>query len=154
MQLRKKISAINLKPCSCAKNLTFTFSFPASTAAVSSSSSNAEQSATAAEIPTKNPRITEHPISMTVARNEPVTLSCKARGDPDPEIEWFRDGKPVRTAPSDPASHRILLPDGSLFFLRAMQSKKEQDAGVYWCVAANDEGVSRSHNATLDIACE
>jgi hypothetical protein len=91
---------------------------------------------------------------MTVARNEPVTLSCKARGDPDPEIEWFRDGKPVRTAPSDPASHRILLPDGSLFFLRAMQSKKEQDAGVYWCVAANDEGVSRSHNATLDIACE
>ena len=72
------------------------------------------------------PSITEHPISMTVARNEPVTLGCKARGSPSPEIEWFRDGRAVRTAPADPTSHRILLPDGSLFFLRAMQSKKEQ----------------------------
>ena len=63
---------------------------------------------------------------MTVARNEPVTLGCKARGSPSPEMEWFRDGRAVRTAPADPTSHRILLPDGSLFFLRAMQSKKEQ----------------------------
>ena len=55
-----------------------------------------------------------------------MTLGCKARGSPSPEIEWFRDGLAVRTAPADPTSHRILLPDGSLFFLRAMQSKKEQ----------------------------
>jgi roundabout axon guidance receptor 2 len=91
---------------------------------------------------------------MTVARNEPVTLSCKASGNPKPNIDWFRDGQPVRTAPDDPASHRILLPDGSLFFLRAMQSKKEQDAGIYWCVASNEVGVARSNNATLEIACK
>ena len=91
---------------------------------------------------------------MTVARNEPVTLSCKASGDPMPTIEWFRDGQPVKTAPEDPVSHRILLPDGSLFFLRAMQSKKEQDGGVYWCVASNEIGVARSNNATLEIACK
>jgi roundabout axon guidance receptor 2 len=100
------------------------------------------------------PRIVEDPINMTVARNEPITLGCKATGKPDPTIEWFRDGSLVRTAPYDPQSHRILLPDGSLFFLRAMQSKKEQDAGVYWCVASNELGAARSANATLEIACK
>ena len=91
---------------------------------------------------------------MTVARNEPVTLSCKASGTPTPSIEWYRNGQPVKTAPDDPVSHRILLPDGSLFFLRAMQSKKEQDGGIYWCVASNERGVARSNNATLEIACK
>ena len=91
---------------------------------------------------------------MTVARNEPVTMNCKAAGNPEPEIEWYRDGSLVRTAPTDPQSHRILLPDGSLFFLRAMQSKKEQDSGTYWCIASNSHGVARSKNATLEIACK
>lgn len=100
------------------------------------------------------PVILEHPLDMTVARNEPVTLSCKASGSPRPEIDWFKDGSRVKTAPNDPQSHRIKLPDGSLFFLRAMQSKKEQDAGTYWCVASNVMGVARSNNATLEIACK
>ena len=98
------------------------------------------------------PEITQHPINRTVIRNEPVTLDCRA--SESAEIEWFKDGLLVKTAPQDPQSHRILLPDGSLFFLRAMQNKKEQDAGVYWCVASNEHGVARSTNATLDIACK
>lgn len=100
------------------------------------------------------PSIVEHPLDITVERNEPVTLKCKVKGVPKPTIEWFRNGERVVAAPQDPSSHRILLPDGSLFFLRAVQSKKEQDGGVYWCVARNSEGVARSSNATMDIACE
>lgn len=105
-------------------------------------------------IPGSVPEITQHPLNNTVVRNEPVTLDCRAEGSPLPVIEWFKDGLLVKTAPDDPSSHRILLPDGSLFFLRAMQNKKEQDSGIYWCVASNSDGVARSSNATLDIACK
>lgn len=100
------------------------------------------------------PKILENPLNITVIRNEPVTLSCKASGHPEPEIVWYKNGVPVKTAVDDPESYRIVLPDGSLFFLRAMQGKKEQDAGIYWCVASNSFGVARSDNASLEIACK
>ena len=73
------------------------------------------------------PTILEHPLDMTVARNEPVTLNCKATGEPEPMVDWYKDGRPVGTAPADPSSHRIILPDGSLFFLRAVHGKKVCD---------------------------
>ena len=68
-----------------------------------------------------------------VVREEPATLRCEAAGDPEPEITWMRaaaagessgGGGPaaneeaVETAPAYPDSHRVLLPAGSLFFLR------------------------------------
>lgn len=49
-------------------------------------------------------------------------------------------------------SHRVLLPTGSLFFLRAVQSRKSDDAGVYWCEAENEDGRTKSKNATLIVA--
>ena len=102
----------------------------------------------------KAPVILEHPLDMTVARNEPVTLNCKANGEPEPIVDWYKDGAPVLTAPSDPTSHRIILPDGSLFFLRAVHGKKEKDSGVYHCRASNIVGSSYSRNATLEVSCK
>ncbi|CAG0882955.1 unnamed protein product [Darwinula stevensoni] len=94
------------------------------------------------------PKITEHPTDVTVGRNQPVTLNCQASGSPDPSITWYKNGVPV-TGIRDQEPHRVLLPSGSLFFLRV---RKEQDAGVYHCEARNSAGSARSHDATLSVA--
>ncbi|XP_066254653.1 roundabout homolog 2-like isoform X1 [Euwallacea similis] len=98
------------------------------------------------------PRITEHPVDTTVARHDPATLNCQANGEPEPSYTWYKDGSVLRTTLQDSRSHRVVLPAGSLFFLKVVQSRKESDAGVYWCEASNALGKVRSRNATLTVA--
>eukprot|EP00094_Tigriopus_californicus_P009323 TCALIF_08989-PA protein Name:"Similar to Robo1 Roundabout homolog 1 (Mus musculus)" AED:0.61 eAED:0.61 QI:0/0/0/0.5/1/1/2/0/159 len=98
------------------------------------------------------PIILEHPTDLIVPENEPVTLTCHAAGTPRPMVQWFRAGTgKVETATQNAGSRRIQLPDGSLFFLG---TKETVDAGKYWCEAFNANGIARSKNATLEIACE
>nr|XP_045591261.1 roundabout homolog 1-like [Procambarus clarkii] len=96
------------------------------------------------------PVIKEHPSNMVARRNDPATLNCAASGAA--RVRWFRDGEEVVTSTQDPRSHRVLLPSGSLFFLRVTATRKDSDTGTYWCVASNSYGTTRSHNATLTVA--
>ncbi|KAK7037858.1 hypothetical protein SK128_027937 [Halocaridina rubra] len=96
------------------------------------------------------PVIREQPSNVVARRNDPATLNCAASGEA--RITWYRDGREVVTSTQDTRSHRVLLPSGSLFFLRVANNKRDSDAGTYWCAASNDYGVTRSKNATLTIA--
>ena len=93
----------------------------------------------------------KHPSDITVDKYEPATLNCKADGKPEPAINWYKNGEKVHTS-VDGAAHRVLLPTGSLFFLKVAQNGRDSDAGTYWCVAKNKLGTARSHNAILQVA--
>ncbi|XP_034025004.1 roundabout homolog 2-like isoform X2 [Thalassophryne amazonica] len=99
------------------------------------------------------PRIVEDPSDLIVCKGEPATLNCKVEGRPAPSIEWYKDGKRVETDKDDPRSHRMLLPSGSLFFLRIVHGRRSKpDEGVYTCVAQNYLGEAISRNASLEVA--
>ncbi|XP_053702998.1 roundabout homolog 3 isoform X2 [Synchiropus splendidus] len=99
------------------------------------------------------PRIVEHPSDLIVSKGEPATLNCKAEGRPTPMVEWYKDGERVETDREDPRSHRMLLPSGSLFFLRIVHGRRSKpDEGVYVCVARNYLGEAVSRNASLEVA--
>lgn len=84
-----------------------------------------------------------------VKKHDPVSLSCKADGTPPPKIEWYKDNELVKES-----FNRILLPNGDLFILNVMNNKKDKDIGIYYCLALNEHGKTRSRNATIEIACE
>ncbi|XP_075450096.1 roundabout homolog 2 isoform X4 [Ascaphus truei] len=99
------------------------------------------------------PRIVEHPSDVIVSKGEPTTLNCKAEGRPTPTIEWYKDGERVETDKDDPRSHRMLLPSGSLFFLRIVHGRRSKpDEGSYVCVARNYLGEAVSRNTSLEVA--
>uniref|UniRef100_A0A3P8VAI6 Roundabout, axon guidance receptor, homolog 2 (Drosophila) n=1 Tax=Cynoglossus semilaevis TaxID=244447 RepID=A0A3P8VAI6_CYNSE len=99
------------------------------------------------------PRIVEHPSDLIVSKGEPATLNCKAEGRPTPTVEWYKDGERVETDKDDSRSHRMLLPSGSLFFLRIVHGRRSKpDEGAYVCVARNYLGEAVSRNASLEVA--
>ncbi|KAF3847519.1 hypothetical protein F7725_020547 [Dissostichus mawsoni] len=99
------------------------------------------------------PRIVEHPSDLIVSKGEPATLNCKAEGRPTPTVEWYKDGERVETDRDNPRSQRMLLPSGSLFFLRIVHGRRSKpDEGSYVCVARNYLGEAASHNASLEVA--
>lgn len=104
----------------------------------------------AEEIP---PRIIHHPSDVVVKLGSPARFSCGAEGSPEVTIEWLRNGHPLTLSTEDGKMQPVVLPDGSLLYLRVGAGRGAQShEGVYACVARNSAGRATSRNASLYIA--
>ncbi|XP_028269954.1 hemicentin-1 isoform X2 [Parambassis ranga] len=80
-------------------------------------------------------------VEYTAVLGQPVSLECVADGQPQPEVTWHKDRRPV----SDSA-HIHVFANGTL----AITSTQRSDAGLYTCTAKNLAGRA-SHDMRLLI---
>lgn len=94
------------------------------------------------------PRIDQNPMGVIVVNiSDPVTLECRASGEPRPIITWFKNGIALNVL----ANNRYtLIRNSDLFIVSARVGRGERsDSGVYYCIAKNEHGEARSSNASL-----
>ncbi|XP_056668537.1 hemicentin-2 isoform X2 [Monodelphis domestica] len=74
------------------------------------------------------------PQEHNILEEQEVRLECEAEGQPQPDISWLKDGRPlgVHTAP-----HLRFYTDGSSLVLKGLKSS---DSGAYTCLAQNSVG--------------
>ena len=96
------------------------------------------------------PRIEQHPSHTVVNTSEPVTLECRASGEPRPTISWYKDAALISYN-----SRFSLIHDSNLFIMSASVGKgNRSDSGVYFCKASNEFGEANSANASLIVTCK
>lgn len=80
------------------------------------------------------PIITHGPVNQTLPVKSVAVLNCKAIGNPVPIISWYCDGIPVL-----PSNKVNMTESGTLTI---MDLEKDQDQGLYTCVASSRSGKS------------
>uniref|UniRef100_A0A8C2JBN5 Contactin 3a, tandem duplicate 1 n=1 Tax=Cyprinus carpio TaxID=7962 RepID=A0A8C2JBN5_CYPCA len=93
---------------------------------------------------TKQPGSIVFPLHLNEPSRE-VTFSCEAQGHPPPSYRWKMNDSFI---PPQPGS-RYSISGGNL---RISQLNKEEDAGIYQCLASNSFGTILSREASLHIA--
>ncbi|KAL3249344.1 hypothetical protein MRX96_056063 [Rhipicephalus microplus] len=92
----------------------------------------------------ERPRIVQEPQPQEVELGEPANLTCKAEGQPRPDIYWTQNGADVYFGGR---SDIDMLEDGTL----VIRSAKEDHEGVYRCKAENAAGAAISRTAQLSV---
>lgn len=82
---------------------------------------------------------------MNVVEGDVLKLEAEITGFPVPEIQWLKDGAPIRLAPE---VNFICQPNGVIGL--TIDSARPEDAGVYTVNAVNKLGDS-SDKATVDV---
>ncbi|XP_030000348.1 hemicentin-1 [Sphaeramia orbicularis] len=80
-------------------------------------------------------------VEYTAVLGQPVSLECVADGQPQPEVTWHKDRRPVVDG-----AHIRTFANGTL----AVSSTQRSDAGLYTCTAKNLAGRA-SHDIRLVI---
>ncbi|VDN96274.1 unnamed protein product [Rodentolepis nana] len=95
------------------------------------------------DVQTKPRFVTDDPRTTTVeiTQGKILELQCKVEGDPNPEIEWRKDGRMVTPkrgvgAPGG-LSGVVLSPDGSTL---TVYSVSDSSSGIFTCSAFNTHG--------------
>uniref|UniRef100_A0A8C8M5M0 Hemicentin 2 n=1 Tax=Oncorhynchus tshawytscha TaxID=74940 RepID=A0A8C8M5M0_ONCTS len=83
-------------------------------------------------------------VEYTAVLGQPVSLECVADGQPQPEVSWHRERRPVTEG-----AHIQLFANGTLRIAASQRS----DAGLYTCSAKNLVGRA-SHDMRLVIMSE
>ncbi|XP_049719178.1 leucine-rich repeats and immunoglobulin-like domains protein 1 isoform X1 [Elephas maximus indicus] len=91
------------------------------------------------------PSFTKMPHDIAIRTGTMARLECAARGHPNPQIAWQKDGGTDFPAARERRMH--VMPDDDVFFITDV---KVDDMGVYSCTAQNTAG-SVSANATLTV---
>lgn len=92
------------------------------------------------------PDFTKEPETSTfdVNTGKDVTLDLKVSGKPEPEVEWFKDDKPLK---KNKRINIIVKDDERTLHIRG---GKPEDSGVYKCVAKNPVGtVTRTYEVNI-----
>ncbi|OCT81192.1 peroxidasin isoform X1 [Xenopus laevis] len=97
---------------------------------------------TPSELNCERPRITSEPQDVDVTFGNTVYFTCRAEGNPKPEIIWLRNNNELSMKDD---SRLNLLNDGTLM----IQNTKETDQGIYQCMAKNVAGEVKTHEVTL-----
>ena len=85
------------------------------------------------------PEFVEQPQDATVEGVEEIFFSVEVDGWPFPELQWYRDGKPLIGETSDKLTLDTVWPE---------------DEGEYWVVAQNTHGEAQSEPAQLTLDWE
>ena len=91
------------------------------------------------------------PEEMTVVQGEPLLLIAKVSGYPPPQVQWMKDGRPIRSGQQTPGggSYKMSsLPDGTVML--EIEGAKPEDGGKYSLAVSNDLGESQC-DTQLDV---
>ncbi|XP_049679214.1 vascular endothelial growth factor receptor 1 isoform X1 [Accipiter gentilis] len=78
------------------------------------------------------PALLRHLMDQTVNTSNSAMLECQVRGIPEPQISWFKNHEEIQQEPGI-----ILGPGSRMLFIERV---KEEDEGLYQCIATNLKG--------------
>lgn len=93
----------------------------------------------------KQPVLTEEPHDVDVSFGGTVYFSCKADGDPEPDIIWLHNNNEIKQSDDQEQQRYSVLNDGTLM----IENTQVIDQGYYECMAKNMLGVAKSRKAEM-----